>query len=365
MFSTGLFVVTLTLSSAVLAFPGANRSDAVLQARLEVNAAAVGTYPVYADPPAAEGPWVGCEFGDDACGCTNAITGLEHYCGYVDPAWVNAHHHAGRRLEELYGVEVVETTVDDPTLEEDGPFPEPIYPSADGTAINIGRVRRLGRRDDVKSSEIIKHAKFPLMAALTMVGFKTAHQYIKGVIRTKLPKETQGKYVQGITGTLGTSTTLRGKGGELLTFAKEAIWEIRWDFSGLKSDGSLPESGILGPHVNMVVQDSVHRQKWAFYFPKNSVFYKMAEVSLGDTGESYLHGIVEGLTNVAGYNFHPTPVPQPVAPATELSANVLTILDKQTHVWQLGDEFKSAVAIGAKWLVEFTAYRIKKEKGEL
>lgn len=195
--------------------------------------------------------------------------------------------------------------------------------------------------------EIIKRAKFPLMAALATVGFGTARQFVQRCIRTKFPKATQGKYVQGITGILGKKATIRGLNGVFLTFAKEATWEIRWDFSGLKEDGSLPESGILGAHVNLAIQDAVHRQKWAFYFPESSVFYKMGASGFGDLGQTYLHGIIEGVTHLAAYNFNAKP-----DPTIPLTPEVI-----EGYTWQHGTEAKGALAIAAKWFAEYQAYQ--------
>lgn len=136
-------IFALSFVVAALALPSPNHPTALLLGR-QAPPADAPVYPVYADPPAAEGPWVGCEFGDDECGCTNAVTGLEHYCGFIHPSWETPQHHRGRKLLEEDGDE----SADGGTITtDDGPFPEPTY-EADAASRIQGSDRRLTRREN-------------------------------------------------------------------------------------------------------------------------------------------------------------------------------------------------------------------------
>ena len=102
---------------------------------------------------------------------------------------------------------------------------------------------------------------------------------------------------------------------------------------------STPASDILGAHVNLRVQDSVDVQKLDFESPQKSYLYMAS-----DMGKTFLHGVIEGTSKVAGYN--PNVVMNPNAAAMTAKQAAQAIKNAK---WTFGNEPAGAQAIAAKW----------------
>ena len=115
------------------------------------------------------------------------------------------------------------------------------------------------------------------------------------VIRNQLDPTMRGHYPMGLAGTTLAPTTVTRLSRDLLTqtnvtFPAGAMWSIRWDFSWYGPNNTFPASGVLGTHVEALIQMPNNPNinvSMAFYPPTDSDFVKAIH-----TGDYFLEKVL-------------------------------------------------------------------------
>ena len=140
----------------------------------------------------------------------------------------------------------------------------------------------------------------PLISALSLIGVSNIRlgDATTQLILNRYDTRTRGQFVQGIAGVLLADVSVE----DTPVVYAGANWSIRWDFawnqpSPIANDSALlPASGILGPFVDVAVQDQQNRLHVQFYFPDGNFYYN--QTSMGDI---YRTNIIDPMTAATGW----------------------------------------------------------------
>lgn len=231
----------------------------------------------------------GCDIWDPSCECSKATDGnLEYFCGYVDPAWhALPTTHALKRSVDLMADPISRAKRDDTESEFDG---------SDDAGQELGRRQAAGPTRPLSQAILfeVKESSNPIIDAVATLGYNDTLPHVTSLIRSRVPWGTRGKFVQGLKGEVVAPVTIHGK-----AFNKGALWTVRWDYSWYGEGGALPNTGRLGAHVELLVQDAATPVEvyLAFYYPPSDPA-NTAEHS----GDYYYTNILSVLSSIAQSN---------------------------------------------------------------
>lgn len=223
---------------------------------------------------------------EPACVCLNRAGGAYYdaYCSYVDPDWntkVLPKKNKYRRqvgglggvVGELIGGGSLNTLPNDNSDPSDDPSDAgtasllvPPTPGLSLSHFDPGQATPL----NIFPSRFIRTDE-PLIAAIDLIDLGNVREgSVNGkVILNRWTPDTRGGYAVGLAGYLTNPIKI----DDALTLSAGANWSIRYDFSWLQVNNTRPESNILGPYVNVAVQDSMNRLVTEYYFQENSPYY--------------------------------------------------------------------------------------------
>lgn len=171
-------------------------------------------------------------------------------------------------------------------------------PGSEPVALGTDNPPRKGKKATATSPEVVI-VPDPLKAALLDLG--NGHNLLNGdykmhLIRNRVSWETRGQFVVGLTGYRKPGFKIRGQ--EFKADRGSARWAIYWDFSWLGPNDAPPATGILGPHVKLVVsyQDQV----------VNIAYYPLADDTrlskAAQKGDYYFQHVLQPLRNLTAFD---------------------------------------------------------------